>query len=351
MKRLGGEGLEALATLALYEARVRPAVGRQLERWRGVAAQIPDPQLRRGALGALTEKAANAEATAVFATLAPRARRAAALHASVALQVAVDYLDSLGERPGGDPLRDGLQLHEALVVALTPGAETDDWYRHHPAHEDGGYLDRLVGACQLAVASLPSGERVLPAARRAAARCGEGQSHTHAAALAGERELAGWAEALPDPGGGYRWWELAAGACSSVAAHALIALAAEPAATAAQASAVDAAYYPSVGALTVLLDDLVDRAADRAAGEHNYIDYYAGGDDGAERLVAIASDARRATAGLPRRRRHGAILTGVLAYYLARSAGADAEPVRERLLASEGPVLRGLTALLSRRGL
>jgi tetraprenyl-beta-curcumene synthase len=166
--------IELLATLGLYEARVLPAVRRELESWRLAAAEIPDPELRRSAIAALTDKAANPEATAVFTTLAARPHRAAVLRASTALQVAVDYLDSLGEQATADPLRDGLQLHGALAAALTPGAGPGDWYRHHPVGEDGGYLERLVGACQEAVASLPAGDRVLPLARRAATRCGEG---------------------------------------------------------------------------------------------------------------------------------------------------------------------------------
>ena len=82
--------------------------------------------------------------------------------------------------------------------------------------------------------------------------------------------------------------EVAAGASSSVAAHALIAAAADPDMTHAQAAAIDAAYNPPIGALTVLLDDLIDREADRGAGEHNYLGYYESDGEAAERLGLIA---------------------------------------------------------------
>jgi hypothetical protein len=119
--------------------------------------------------------------------------------------------------------------------------------------------------------------------RIAADRCAEGQRRTHAAA-AGERiELRSWAEGL-EATGDYRWWERAAGASSSVAAHALIAAAADPTVSAATAASIDAAQNPSIGALTVFLDDLVDREADRTAGEHNYLAYYDGPGEAAERL-------------------------------------------------------------------
>lgn len=334
-------------TLGIYRASVLPAVRDELSSWRQAAAAIPDPALRQAAVRALDEKAANVEATAVMATLAPATARAAALRASAALQIAIDYLDVLGEEDTPDPLQDGLRLHLALSAALRPGAEPQDWYLHHPHREDGGYLDRLVARCQESVAELPSGEAVLPVASRAAERCGEGQSYTHAAASGASRQLEAWSSTLP-VAGEFRWWEVAAGASSSVAAHALIALAADPAATAAGAAAVDAAYFPAIGALTVILDDLVDREDDRAAGEHSYLDYYAGAEATAERLALAAEEARRLTKRLQHARRHRAILTGVLAYYLAAETAGNTlpPPARRRLVRSAGPAARPLIAFL-----
>jgi tetraprenyl-beta-curcumene synthase len=342
-----GEGAAVAATFASYKGAVLPRVRRELAGWRRAAALIPDPILREQALEALTEKAANPEATAVLATLSPRRTRRAVIRASTALQVAVDYLDSLGEQPGPDPLRDGLALHGALAAALEPGAAASDWYAHHPRREDGGYLDRLLATCQVSVRSLPSARTILPFARLAIVRCGEGQSHTHAAAEGPDEPLREWASGLTVPAG-YEWWEVAAGASSSVAAHALLALAATAAATRAQAELVDAAYFPSIGALTVLLDDLVDIEADRADGQHSYLRHYPSDEAAAERLAAIAGLARGSIRRLPHPARHGAILSGVLAFYLsspgAHAAGARA--IRDRLLSSSGPVVRSLTRIL-----
>ncbi len=318
-----------LATLARYRAAVLPVVERELERWSSRAATVPDPVLRRSATGALAEKRGNVEATAALMTLAPRRGRLATVRASTALQVAVDYLDTLGEDGGPDRLADGLRLHESLVAALTPGAGPLDWYAHHPRSDDGGYLDALVAACQAAVATFPS-PAVLPAARRAAARCGAGQSHTHADGGAG---LEAWAATI-DSAPGLRWWETAAGASSSVGAHALIALAGTPGASAAEAELLTAAYDPWIGALTVLLDDLVDRDRDARDGEHNYLRHY--GEEAPARIDLLVDGARRALRDLPRRGTHEAILNGVLAYYLGdpadareqRPAAADSAPVR-----------------------
>ncbi len=56
--------------------------------------------------------------------------------------------------------------------------------------------------------------------------------------------------------------------------HALIAAAANPGVTVEQAALIDAAYFPPIGALTVLLDDLIDLENDIASGDHSYITYY-----------------------------------------------------------------------------
>lgn len=343
------ECLATLATLRNYRSAVLPAVRRELGQWRQVAEGISDPTLRRDALSALTDKAANAEATAVLATLAPAATRGSVIRSSTALQVAIDYLDTLGEHDLPEPLRDGLQLHGALGAAVTPGREPADWYRHHPQHADDGYLNRLVGTCQEAVSTLPSWEIVMPFARRATERCGEGQSHTHAAGRGGDDDLEAWASTRAVAG--FDWWEVAAGACSSVGAHALLALAGEPDAAAADAKAVDAAYFPAIGALTVLLDDLVDRKADEAAGEHNYLRYYRDDAVAAERLALIAEGARASAGQLRHPLRHRAIIAGVVALYL-NSAGIDdglGPASRRRLLAGAGPAARPLVTLLRSR--
>lgn len=342
--------IAALSALLSYQRRIVPRVRAELAGWQARAAQIPDETLRATALSALAEKSSNVAATAVFAILAPRRQRPAVLRAIVALQAAIDYLDSLGEVRAEDPLADGLALHGALCDAVSPGAPAREWYRHHPQREDGGYLAALVAACQEAVAVLPGREAVLPALGRAAARCGEGQSQVHAAAWTGPDELEAWAAGQEaDPG--YLWWELAAGASSSVAAHALIAAGADARTSAAEAAWIDAAYFPSIGALTVLLDDLVDREEDLASGEHNYLGYCASSEQAATRIALLASRAKAAIAGLRHARQHRAILAGVAGFYLSAPAAGSgyARPIRERLLEVTDPTVRPIMVAMRLR--
>jgi tetraprenyl-beta-curcumene synthase len=303
--------------LGVYQAKVLPRVGSELRYWEEAADSIRDPVLRQHALTALREKDLNVEATAVFATLAPGRARPTAIRAMVALQVAIDYLDTLGEQGSAG---------------------------------DSGYLDRLFGSYRNSAQTLPSHDAVSTTLQRAVSRCGEGQASTHAAEHGDSPALEAWALAQDAPPV-YRWWEVAAGASSSVAAHALIAAATDPRTSAAEAELIDAAYFPSIGALTVLLDDLIDRDEDAASGAHNYMAYYADSEDAAARLDLIAHFARSGLAGLRHRHRHAAILAGVAGFYLsaAESETPYARPIRKRLLRSMGPAVRPIVAFMRLR--
>jgi tetraprenyl-beta-curcumene synthase len=303
--------------LAVYRVRVVPRVRRELRRWREAAATIPDPVLRGHALAALEEKALNVEAVSVFAILAPQRSRPTAIRAIVALQVAIDYLDTLGEQASAG---------------------------------DSGYLERLFGSYRESAGALASHGAVSAALDRAVARCGEGQRYTHAAEHGDRAALEAWASELDAPGA-YRWWEVAAGASSSVAAHALIGAAADPRTSAAEAESIDAAYFPSIGALTVLLDDLIDRDEDAASSAHSYLAYYADNEDAAARFDLIAHLARSGLAALRHRQRHAAILAGVAGFYLSAGEAERpyARPVRDRLLRSTGPAVRLIVAFMRLR--
>lgn len=296
--------MATLGALGAYFFTVLPRVRRELRRW-----------------GPLLEaKERNAEAVAVLATLAPRSRRAAAVRAIVALQVAIDLRDELEESGEGSA-------------------------RPAPAR-----LEELEATWRRATATLPTYEATAPLLDQAVRRCEEGQRLTHAAAAGGGDTLRRWAETLEAPAG-YRWWELAAGASSSVAAHALIAAAADPQTNPASAAATGSAYFPAIGALTVLLDDLVDRDADRAAGEHNYLAYYAGPAEAAERIAAIAERAGESIGPLPRHSRHRAILAGVAGFYAGDFALRDpsAVLVSNQLEATLGPAVRLISAAMALR--
>lgn len=327
-----------------------PRVRVELDRWEPIARAVPDPVLRRQALDALHDKRSNAEAAAVFAILSPQGARADVVGTLVALQVLTDYLDTVSEATVTEPLRNSLALHEALVDAVGITSGGGDYYRHHPQRDDGGYVEALVAFCRARVQTLPALGAVQPSLDEAARRCGAGQSCTHAAIHGGVGRLEAWATALPC-GTGYRWWEVAAGASSSVAMHALVASAADPRTTQAEAARVDATYFPGIGSLTVLLDNLADRSADLEDGAHNYLGYYDSAEDAGRRLAAISVQAARSARRARRCRRHTAILAGVLGFYLSAAGTRTAygRVIRARLLAAGVPGVRLVMATMRGR--
>lgn len=334
--------IAAVLALVAYAGTVLPQTRRLLRHRRRSAAAISDPTRRAVALAALAEKRMNVEAVAVFAILAPWRARRRALAAIVALQVAIDYLDSVDEAAGGT-LEERLRRHRGLAIPL---AAADDGPLRVADTEDP-YLGDLLRTAAHAFAGLAGAAPIAPFLAAAVTRCGEGQAHTHAGAT-DPGALEAWGRTLG--GEPWRWWELAAGACSSVAAHALIAAASRSTASAEVAGRIDAAYFPSVGALTVLLDDLVDIVEDERAGEHNYVRYYGTAEEAAERLRAMEEAADDAVGRLPGAWRHRAILDGVAGFYLSSPGArtAFAAPARRALLEGLGSV-RVLLAFMGLR--
>jgi tetraprenyl-beta-curcumene synthase len=300
-----------------YWLSVLPHLAREIRHWRAQASQIPDPVLRRLALATQRVERGNLEGAAAFGVLVPRAYRARVVRALVAYQATYDYVDTLAEQPSRDPIANGRQLHMALLSALEPGAEHPDYYRHHRARQDGGYIRSMIDACREAFGALPSYASVAQPALRAASRIVAYQSLNHEGEGAHHRALARWAADVVPQGSGLRWWEAAAGAASSLGVFALIAAAAKPGLSAAETRATEEAYFPWIGALHVLLDSLVDHAQDVREGQHSIVDHYATPAEAASRLQAIAARAMRATEALQDSSQHALMLAAMSSFYLS----------------------------------
>jgi tetraprenyl-beta-curcumene synthase len=343
----------AFAQAALsYWASVFPRVCLQVSRWRRRAERIPDPQLRLLALEAL-DKRSNIEGAAAFAAFAPRAHRAEVTDAVSAFQAAYNFLDIIGEQPSTDPVADGRRLHEALLHALTPlhaaAGEAElgphatplDWYEHHPQREDGGYLQHLLDSCRAAVSELPSYATVAPATRAAAKRIVAFQSLNLSESQGSHEALEQWARRENPPGAGLQWWETAAAAGSSLGVFVLIAAAAEQQLDAAEVAELEYAYFPWIGGLHSLLDNLIDKREDEAAGHRSLVEYY-GPQRAAQRMRWLAGEAMRVARELPHSRRHVVILSAMIGNYLStpEAHSPELEQVSESVLATIGELER-----------
>lgn len=321
------------------------------------AEAIPDPLLRADALAAHRDKGANSEGLAALAILAPRRRRAPVARSLVSYQLMLDYLDGVSERFSEDPLANGLLLHRAFTAALDPDAEQEDYYALAPAREDGAYLAELIATCRAPLADLPSYAAARPALMRQARLGCESQALNHALHFASvERELGDWADRTAAEAGlepGFEWWELiAAAAASSLCVGALLALAATPGASEADALRVESAYFPWASGLNALLDSLVDLDEDPEGASH--LRRYRSREHAAARLQALAAGARQRVAALPDGRMHEAILAAMGALYLIHEEAwrPDREPISLAVYGALGPHARPSLAvhLLRRRG-
>lgn len=320
------------ATLWRYWATVLPRARRELRRWERRARQIPDPELRAHACATLRGEGGNAEGAALLALAAPRAHRARVVRLLVAVQVMYDYLDTLSEQPVARPLAASRQLHRALVDVLDEAAcpPPHDWYAGYPGGDDGGYLAALVSVCRELLATLPSRAIVAPGVRRAMERACESQSRNHAAML-GATDLASfaaWAAAQGSPGAAMQWWELAAASGSSLAMHALLAAAAEPALTAAGAAQIERAYWPWICGLNTLLESVTDRVDDACTGNHSYAGRYASPEVAGARLATIATQATIAARALPNGSHHMSVLAAMACFYLSDLPSTDGADLR-----------------------
>jgi tetraprenyl-beta-curcumene synthase len=328
----------ALVTAGVvYWLTIYPRARLEIRRWAARARQIPDATLRAQALYKLTHERLNPEAAAFFAVLAPRRHRRSLVRLMVCFQIAYDYLDAINEEPATAALRNGLQLHRALSDAVSSHPSRSDYYLYHPQHDDGGYLLDLVSACREALWMLPSASAIESLLIHAAERCGEAQSRNHAVLVEGDAQLIDWAAAQRDTGE-YLWWELAAAGISCLALHALFAAAAG-ATTPEEAARIDAAYFPSVCAISALLDSLVDHPDDSAGTNHSFVAHYEDWTLAARRFAAITSEARTLSSVLKRHHRHAVILAGIASFYLSAPAARtkSAQPVATRTLDCLGP--------------
>jgi tetraprenyl-beta-curcumene synthase len=353
------QAARTLAAFALANARYWMCVARQvhtqMRHWEARAQAIEDPELRALALEKLRTEGFNAEAAAMAATIAPRATRVHVVRAIVALELLFDYLDGLTERPHSDPLGEGERLYAAFVCALDPDAVPPSGPRKtidsHPrtssrrrstidpssgqrpsAPGADDYLQELGQAVRLSLAQLPASEAIAPFAKRCATRGAQAQIRMHAAAVLGTTQLGEWARAEAQDSG-LQWREFAAGAaCSVLALHALIAAAADPRTTPAQAQAIEQAYL-FTGAMVTLLDGVVDHEHDAAAGALSYAGLYQDPALLAHALALVAREASRRSGELRNGAHHLMTLAAAAAYWCSApgAGGAHARPALEEL--------------------
>jgi hypothetical protein len=92
-----------------------------------------------------------------------------------------------------------------------------------------------------------------------------------------------------------------------------------------RATLIERAYFPWVGALSTLLDSVVDQSIDRAENQRSLIDYYGSPEIAAERLQLMVFEARRAIDPLADASNHMMLLAAMAAFFHSRPQASAPE--------------------------
>jgi tetraprenyl-beta-curcumene synthase len=318
-----------------------PAVAYEVCYWRRLAERIPSPAIRDDAIDALSRKRGQTDGAALF-TILPRERSLPLLRFLVAYQLSWDYLDSVHERCPTE--RNGRQLHLALIDALRPGVPRADYYRHHPWHDDGGYLAALVEVCRESCERLPGFVNVQQLALREAHRAQVLALNHEPDPACRDAALRRWVEAeFPTGVWGAHWFELS-GACSAgLTIFALLALATRPVCCLAEVERTYATYLPWTSVAATMLDSYVDQPEDVASGEHIYVAHYPSRQEAIARIGWLIRRCLTDASRLEEGEKHVVIAASMTAFYLSKdSARAPAMRDDMRALAASGGSLTRL---------
>ena len=336
--------LHALSAAALRELSWGlGAASHEVRGWRARARLIPDGRLRADALWALEHKLTHIMGAGLFSIL-PARRDRRLLRVLVAYETMLEFLDNAHERAAG--VRNGRQLHRALVEALDPSAPISDYYLHHPWKDDAGYLRGLVEACREGCVELAHYAQARPLLLAGASTCSGVQSLNHETDAPRRRAaLRAWSAAhFPDECE-VSWWERTAAASSSLGVHALLAVAA---AGGHDPTRVSEAYVPWIAAVSTLLDSYVDEVRDRVGGAHSYVAYYPSPEIAVGRLAELIRRCAHEASGLPAGHRHGVLAACMIAMYLSheRLCAPALRANRDRLALAGGSLTRLLLPVL-----
>jgi tetraprenyl-beta-curcumene synthase len=184
-------------------------------------------------------------------------------------------------------------------------------------------VQALVDACRESCMALPAYGSVCARALRAAAVCSvQGLNHDPDP-VRRDGTLESWARSTFPGSAGVSWWELTAAASSTLAIHALLALAAEPELARSDAEEVGAAYMPWICAASTMLDSYVDQAEDANYDRHSYLAKYPSAEIALQRTRDLVRRSLHEARGLRNGARHAMIAAGMVAMYLS-SDGARA---------------------------
>jgi tetraprenyl-beta-curcumene synthase len=314
---------------------VLPRVRQYLELWKKEAEQIPNPELRKQALLSIQSKTFHCEGGSIYGLLA-REGIEPTIRFIVAYQTISDYLDNLCDRSNSLDPEDFRTLHQACLHALTPNAESINYYQFRQEQDDGGYLIKLVKTCQDILIKLPSYQTIAPGLHELADYYCNLQVHKHVKVQERVPRLKAWFEEHRHQIPEMKWYEFAACTGSTLGIFCLVAYACDPNCSKELAIGVKNSYFPWVQGLHILLDYFIDQEEDRIGGDLNFCTYYNSQEEITERFVYFLKEADKAVSQLPHQHFHRMINRALLGVYLADRKVNEQRAVRK----TAGHILR-----------
>ncbi|TLS39034.1 tetraprenyl-beta-curcumene synthase family protein [Pseudalkalibacillus caeni] len=296
---------------------VLPEVNKQLKEWTAVADQIPDPELRKQALDSIRTKTFHCEGGSIYSILAGKENKTA-IQFIVAYQTISDYLDNLCDRSTSLDPEDFRTLHKSMLDALTPDADTCNYYCKREEQNDGGYLVKLVEACQDALKNVSDLQAIRPHLIELCEYYCDLQVHKHVLKEERVPRLKEWFETHEQKLPKMSWNEFSASAGSTLGIFCLVSYSLyNNGMTTEEAKKIKEGYFPYVQGLHILLDYFVDQEEDRQEGDLNFCFYYRDEEELANRVGHFMKEADRSVKRLPDSQFHRLINKGLIGIYLA----------------------------------
>ncbi|MCR6545464.1 tetraprenyl-beta-curcumene synthase family protein [Dehalobacterium formicoaceticum] len=302
--------------IARFIKEIFPLVHHALSRWEEYGAKIPDPVLKTQALASLKNKKFHCQGGSIYA-LYPKADQARMVSFIVAFQTISDYLDNLCDRTGCEDERSFRQLHLAMKEALEPDLPLSDYYLYYPYQSDGGYLKALVQECRRCLTFFPSYGLAAKEVQFLVSLYTDLQSLKHLGRDIREERLKQWAGPYLKDYPQLSPWEFSAATGSTLGVFMLVAWASQEQRETKEIGEIITVYFPFISALHILLDYFIDQREDLVEGDLNFVSYYEGAEETAERLCYFLKESLVRTSRMRYPIFQDTVVKGLLALYLS----------------------------------
>lgn len=296
--------------------QVFPLVRAELGYWHDFCGKMEDRELSHQASASIEMKRFHAQGGGAYA-LYPGTPREETVRFIVALQTISDYLDNLCDRAGVQDEASFRQLHLAMLDAVSLQGMTEDYYRLYPYKKDSGYLNQLVEACRGQILRIPAYPSVAGYIENYAGLYSDLQACKHLSPGIREARMKEWTDEHMARYPEISPWEFSAATGSTLGMFVLAAAAFDPALGKEEIEKLDAAYFPWIGGLHILLDYYIDLQEDAEHKDLNFVQYYHGMEECEERLGFFIRRALASCEKLPYPEFHRTIVQGLLAMYLS----------------------------------